>query len=139
MNPAPLLHHQQCVVALKGSKRVHLIAQEHAENATVAICVNALSNTVPPVILFKGIRRKPTFQDNLPPGSAVFMSPNGSMTTELFCKWLEHFETVEQFKPNGKVLLIFDGVTSHLDITIITNKTEELDILLISLPNNATH
>lgn len=57
------------------------------------------------------------------------------MITELFCQQLEHFA---KFKAGGKVLLIFDGATSHLDITI-TNKAEELNILLMCLSINTTN
>lgn len=56
----------------------------------------------------------------------MFMRPKGRMTTELFCKWLEHFVT---FKMDSNVL-IFDGATSHLDIGIV-NKAKELIILLL--------
>ncbi|XP_022910060.2 tigger transposable element-derived protein 1-like [Onthophagus taurus] len=129
------LHHQQSVLVLKRTKRVHLVAQEHAENSTVVACVNALGNAIPPMILFKGIRQKPTFQDGLPAGSAVLMSPKGSMTTKLFCKWLEHFA---KYKPTGKVLLIFDGATSNLDM-MVAQKAEELEIPLFCLPSNTTH
>lgn len=129
------LHHQQSVLALKGSKRVHLVSQEHGENVTIVACVNALGNAIPPMILFKGVRQKPTFSDNLPNGSAVLMSQKGSMTTELFCKWIDHFS---KYKPLGKVLLIFDGAACHLDVTI-AEKAEENDIELLCLPSNTTH
>ena len=35
------LHKQQQVLARKGEKRVHIVASEHAENATVVACGNA--------------------------------------------------------------------------------------------------
>ncbi|CAB3226678.1 unnamed protein product [Arctia plantaginis] len=38
------VHKQHTVLAEKGSKRVHLIAPEHAENVTIAMCVNAIVN-----------------------------------------------------------------------------------------------
>ena len=33
-----MLHHQQKVLTQTGAKRVHLVAPEHAENATVVTC-----------------------------------------------------------------------------------------------------
>nr|XP_022899780.1 uncharacterized protein LOC111413138 [Onthophagus taurus] len=63
------------------------------------------------------------------------MRPKGSMTTELFCKWLDHFT---RYKPVGTVLLIFDGAACHLDI-IIADKAEQNDIVLICLSSNTTH
>ena len=53
------LHHQQNVLAEKGSKRVHMVASEHAENVTIVACVNAVGWSIPPMIIFKGKRGKP--------------------------------------------------------------------------------
>lgn len=129
------LHHQQTVVAQKGVKRVHLVAPEHAENVTVVACANAVGNVIPPMILFKGQRMKPTFEDGLPPGSAVQMAPKGSMTTELFIQFLHHFAKFMQPPP---VLLILDGAASHLDFTI-ADVANSLGITLLCLPSNTTH
>ncbi|GLV34055.1 hypothetical protein CBL_05075 [Carabus blaptoides fortunei] len=128
------LHHQQNVIAKKGAKRVHLVAPEHAENVTIVACGNAMGHVIPPMILFKGRRMKPTFSDKLPPGSEVRMTTKGSMTTEVFVKWLEHFS---KFMSAPPVILIFDGVSSHLDISIF-DKVAELGMHLC-LPSNTTH
>ena len=60
------LHHQQKVVSAKGRKRVHVVAPEHAENVTIVASANAIGNCVPPMIIFKGVNRKPSFGDDLP-------------------------------------------------------------------------
>lgn len=104
------LHHQQKVLAKKGTKRVHFVAQEHAENVTIAMCVNTTGNSVPPMILFKGKRLKPEYCDNLPFGSLVQMAPKGSMTTELFVKFIAH---LAKYKSPRSCLLIFDGASSQ--------------------------
>lgn len=129
------LHHQQKVFAAKGAKRVHFVSQEHAENVTIAMCVSATGNTVPPMILFKGKRLRPEFCDNLPPGSLVKMAPKGSMTTDLFVDFIHH---LGQNKCPGKCLLIFDGASSHLDARIV-DAADGYDILLYCLPSNTTH
>ncbi|XP_050305584.1 uncharacterized protein LOC126742823 [Anthonomus grandis grandis] len=129
------LHHQQLVLAQKGAKRVHLVAREHAENVTVVACANALGHVIPPMILFKGQRGKPCYSDGLPAGSAVHMTAKGSMTTEIFIKWLEHFS---QFMSSPPTILIFDGASSHLDESI-AEKAETLGIELLCLPSNTTH
>lgn len=84
------IHHQQKVLTEKGNRRVHMVAQEHAENVTIAACVNAVGNAIPPMILFKGKRLKQELTDNLPPGTLVKMAPKGSMTTALFIQFIEH-------------------------------------------------
>ncbi|XP_076824884.1 uncharacterized protein LOC143470554 [Clavelina lepadiformis] len=129
------LHHQQQVMAKKGAKRVHMVAAEHAENATLVVCANAAGNVIPPMVIFKGKRMKPEFADHLPPNSLVCMSDKGSMTTELFVQWVDHFS---KFKPCNKVLLIFDGASSHLHPQIVDAAVAH-DIVLFCLPSNTTH
>ncbi|XP_018370178.1 PREDICTED: tigger transposable element-derived protein 1-like [Trachymyrmex cornetzi] len=129
------MHHQPTVLAQKGAKRVHFIANEHAENVTVVGCVSAIGNVIPPMIIFKGKRGKPEFTDNLPPGSIISMAPKGFITTELFIKFLNHFAS---FKLAGKILLVFDGAASHLDYTIV-EAADKHDIVLYCLPSNTTH
>ncbi|CAG4971678.1 unnamed protein product [Parnassius apollo] len=129
------IHHQHKVFAAKGTKRVHFVAQEHAENVTIAMCVNTTGNSVPPMVIFKGKRLRPEFCDNMPPGTLVKMGTKGSMTTELFVELINH---LGQFKSQGKCLLIFDGASSHLDARIV-DAADAHDIVLYCLPSNTTH
>ena len=129
------LHHNQAVLAEKGSRRVHLISNEHAENCTVVACVSALGYAVPPMIIFKGLRLKESYKNNLPHGSIVEMANKGSMTREIFVRWLHHFS---KFKPAGRVLLILDGASCHLDISVV-DTAEQYEISLYCLPSNTTH
>lgn len=69
------------------------------------------------------------------PGSTFEMTPKGSMTSEKFVLWLEHFSN---FKPEGKCLLVLDGAKCHMSL-VIANKAEELDVILFFLPANTTH
>ncbi|KAJ8948410.1 hypothetical protein NQ318_009921 [Aromia moschata] len=109
------IHHQQSVLALKGTKRLHLVAPEHAENVTVV--------------------EYPAFEDNLPDGTLVKMAPKGSMTTELFVQFIQH---LSKFKIVGPILLVFDGAASHLDYTIV-EEADKHNITLLCLPSNTTH
>lgn len=70
---------------------MHLVAPEHAENVTIVACASAVGIAIPPMIIFKGKRLKPEFEDNLPPDSLVKMSEKGSITTQLFIELLHHF------------------------------------------------
>ena len=111
------------------------IGNEHGENVTIVGCGNAAGESIPPVILFKGKRRNECLEANLPPGTKVFMTKKGSMTTECFIKWLEHFN---EFRKRGSTLLIFDGASSHLDYTI-ADAADRFGITLFCLPSNCTH
>ncbi|CAG9585538.1 unnamed protein product [Danaus chrysippus] len=128
------LHHQQEVLTAKGKKRVHQIANEHAESVIVVGCGNAIGSAIPPMILFKGKRMKPEYKDNLPPGSPVKMTPKGSMTTETFIEFINH---LHKYRTSGPCLLIFDGAKCHLDFTIV--EEAEKCITLYCLPSNTTH
>lgn len=129
------LHHQQRVLARKGERRVHIIAPEHAENVTVVACGSAIGQAIPPMVLFKGKRCKDEWKEDMPPGTVIQMTPKGSMTKSVFCKWLQHFA---KFKPEGDVLLIMDGAASHLDISVFET-ADALGITLFCLPSNTTH
>lgn len=129
------LHKSPEVLAEKGVRNVHMISEEHAENVTIVACGNALGNVVPPMILMKGIRVKEEWKENLPDGSTLKMTAKGSMTTEIFVEYIKHFA---KFRVPGKVLLIFDGASSHLDYTIV-EEAEKHDIVLYCLPSNTTH
>lgn len=129
------IHHQQTVLALRGSKRIHLIAPEHAENVTVVGCANAIGNAIPPMVIFKGKRLKPEYCDNVLPGTLIKMAPKGSMVTDLFIEFLHH---LARHKVAGPALLIFDGASSHLDLSIV-EAADDLNITLFCLPSNTTH
>ncbi|KAJ0180927.1 hypothetical protein K1T71_003012 [Dendrolimus kikuchii] len=129
------LHKQQTVLAEKGSKRVHLIAPEHAENVTIAMCVNAIGTAIPPMILFKGQRQRPDLTENLPAGTLVRMAPKGSMTSDLFVEFIQH---LGKFKVTSKCLLIFDGAKCHLSIEAL-DEADKNGIVLYCLPSNTTH
>jgi len=90
---------------------------------------------IPPMIIFKGQRKKSNLTDELPPGSAVVMAQKGCMNTSVFIRWIEHFA---QYKPAGNVLLVYDGAASHLDPSIV-DAADCHQIHLFCLPSNTTH
>ncbi|KAI4466317.1 guanylyl cyclase [Holotrichia oblita] len=100
-----MLHHQQRVLAEKGSKRVHSIGSEHAENVTIVGCANALGQVIPPMILFKGQRLKPVYYDGLPTGAIVHMTSKGSAA------WRIHLSetTKERLEKAGGYQLEYRG------------------------------
>lgn len=48
------IHHQKKVLAEKGNRRVHMVSQEHAENVTIAVSVNAAGLVIPTYDYFQG-------------------------------------------------------------------------------------
>ncbi|KAJ2949421.1 hypothetical protein O0L34_g15337 [Tuta absoluta] len=129
------LHKTPQVLAERGTKRVHMVGHEHAENVTVVSCGNALGQAIPPMILFKGKRMKPEWKDALPNGSNVQMTPKGSMNIAVFVEWIHH---LAKYKLPGPCVVIFDGAKCHLDYSIV-EAADKFDIKLLCLPSNTTH
>ncbi|KAJ8872310.1 hypothetical protein PR048_025914 [Dryococelus australis] len=130
------LYHKQQIFARKDVKRVHIIASEHAENITVVTLGGAIGQFVSPMILFRGKRLKPEWEENLPQGSNAVMTPEVSMTCETFSQWINHFT---MYKASGdRTLVIFDGASSLLDANIVSAEDRH-NMTLFCLPSNTTH
>lgn len=126
------------VVAEKGKRNINSVTSaEKGETLTVVACCNAVGNYLPPVVIIKGVNKKPEFEEGLPEGSQVYMSKKSAyINTELFYKWLtEHFIPN---KPNGKVLLILDGHSSHSSAPDMLQKAADNDVILLCLPGHTT-
>lgn len=127
------------VIAEKGSKSVHVLTSgEKGENVTVIGCCNAAGQFLPPVLIFKGVNRKPELADGLPPGSDVYMNKKSSyISTDLFHRWFtEHFL---KHKTSGKTLLILDGHASHCSSPRLLQTAIDNDVSIICLPSHCTH
>lgn len=127
------------VVAARGARDVHTITlKEKGETISVVVCCNAEGNFIPPYCIFKGINKKSEFEDGMPPGSKVVMSPKTAyINSGIFFDWLKtHFLPR---KPPGKVLLIIDGHASHLNNPETLTFALSNDIEFLCLPNHCTH
>lgn len=126
------------VLAKKGARAVKsLTSGEKGETITVVACCNAIGNFLPPVLIIKGVNKKPEFEEGLPPGSKVYMQKKSAyISSELFYKWLtEHFIPR---KPPGKVLLILDGHSSHSSAVNMLETARDNGVVLLCLPSHTT-
>ncbi|CAB3236377.1 unnamed protein product [Arctia plantaginis] len=126
------------VIAKKGAKVVNSVTSaEKGETMTIVGCCNAIGNFLPPVLIIKGVNKKPEFQDGLPMGSKVYMNKKSAyINASLFDKWLtEHFIPL---KAHGKVLLILDGHSSHSSAPNMLQAAADNDIILLCLPSHTT-
>ncbi|RVE40996.1 hypothetical protein evm_014353, partial [Chilo suppressalis] len=126
------------VIATKGAKVVNSItSSEKGETMSIIACCNAVGNYVPPVVIIKGVNKRPEFQEGLPPGANVYMNKKSAyVNSELFQKWLK--EQFVPIKPQGKVLLILDGHSSHTTAIDLLELSQENDIILFCLPSHTT-
>ena len=99
------------IVATKGSREVvKLTSVERGENVTLVACCSASGVFIPPFVIFKGVRFREMYKQDLPPGSEMSMSDSGYINEDIFLQWLKHFQ---KHRSQGKCLLILDGHTSH--------------------------
>ncbi|KAB0790264.1 hypothetical protein PPYR_03907 [Photinus pyralis] len=127
------------VVATKGAKTVNCVTSgEKGETVSVIACVNAEGHFLPPVCIFKGKKKKPEFEDGLPPGGKVIMNEKSAyVTTDIFKTWLQnHF--IARKEP-GKVLLILDGHSSHCSDVELLDLASSNDVIMLCLPSHTTH
>lgn len=127
------------VIAEKGSKSVTSITSgEKGETISVIACCSAEGVFLPPFCIFKGKNVKDCYKDGMPPGSAIAMNVKSAyVNAEIFKQWLqEHFAPR---KPNGPVLLILDGHTSHTNSVEMLEFCEKNEIVLLCLPSHTTH
>lgn len=127
------------VLARKGSKAVSTVTStEKGETISLVVCCNAEGNFLPPAVIMKGKNKKQEWEDNLPPGSLLFMSQKSAyINATIFLQWMrEHFVPR---KPPGKVLLILDGHASHVNSVEMLEFAESNDIIILCLPSHTTH
>ncbi|KAJ8881853.1 hypothetical protein PR048_018339 [Dryococelus australis] len=90
---------------------------------------------IPPLAIFKGMRQRSKFTDNLPNGSVVCMSESGYINEEIFLKFLEHFQ---DHSVPGRLLLISDGHSSRAALSALLY-CQTNDIEMLCLPPHTTH
>ena len=73
------------VIAEKGSKRVpQLSSGEKGETVSIVACCSATGVFLPPVVIFKGIRRREELGDGLPVGAEFCMTESGYAQSQTF-------------------------------------------------------
>ena len=126
------------VVAEKGSKNVvGVTSGEKGETISVITCCNAEGLFIPPFCIFKGKNKKAEYEDGMPPGSAVCMSEKSAyVNISIFFNWLKN-----QFiprKPQGSVVMILDGHSSHVSSVDVLELAEQNQIIPLCLPSHST-
>jgi len=125
------------VVAARGDRSVLQISNsERGENVTVLACCSASGQFLPPFTIFKGKRRRPEFDDNMPAGSSVTLTDSGYISSETFLEFLKHFN---RHKCQGPAILVVDGHASHVKSLAVLDYAVQQDITMISLPPHTTH
>lgn len=111
------------------------------EQVTVIQGVNALSQAIPPFIIFAGICHLSAWYegDNIPLDQTIALSNNGQTTDKLGFKWIKYFDKHTKEKTKGsRRLLILDGYRSH-DIAEFYKFYRENNIITLYILAYSSH
>ncbi|XP_043228646.1 uncharacterized protein LOC122384902 [Amphibalanus amphitrite] len=118
------------VLAQKGRKQVgSLTSAERGELTTAVVCMSAVGNFVPPMMILPRARVNKNLEEGAPPGTVFEYHPSGWMQTDIFTRWFQHF--IRHAKPSAEepALLILDGHMTH---------TRNLDVIEMARANHVT-
>ena len=106
------------------------------DQITVLGCVNAIGQSIPPMVIFEGKYLNHQWTEGEVPGTYYGMSGKGWTDQELFRNWLKnHFL---KYAVSGRpLLLLLDGHSSHYEPRSVEIAKEE-DIILFCLPPHTT-
>jgi hypothetical protein len=125
-------------LAPQGSRNVYNATTETRANISVLACCNAAGLFLPPLIIFKGERKRNCGMQDFP--NAFYASSQSGWTDkDIFLAFLECLKgSIEREHITLPVLLFMDGHTSHLSFDAASfAKTN--GIILYCLPAHASH
>lgn len=125
------------VVAEKNTSVQIITSCKKGGTISVICCVNAKGQFYPPFCVFKGKNYNEAYKANMPVRSQVKMNPQFAyVNSQLFHQRLQtHFLPK---KPNGKLLLILNDHTSHLNVDLLHFAFKN-DVGLLCLLSHCTH
>ncbi|XP_065315310.1 uncharacterized protein LOC135924190 [Gordionus sp. m RMFG-2023] len=127
------------IIAQKGQKQVGSITSaERGTLITLALAVNAIGHTIPPMFPFPRKKYYDYFVRDGPSGSIGVSNGSGWMQEEDFIIFLKHFSKHTRCTPKSKVLLILDNHISHHSYSAV-KFCIDTGIILLSLPPHCTH
>jgi len=127
------------IVAEKGKKQVgRSTSGERGTTVTMVFAVNAIGNSLPPMLIFPRVNFKQHFVNNGPSGCIGASHPSGWVTASSFLMFVQHFHKHVKCSPSSPVLLILDNHISHLSITVV-DFCKENGIVLLSFPPHTTN
>ena len=112
----------------KGAKTINMFSTGHDKSRiTVMLCAMANGRKLPPLVLFKGVR-KPN-PSEIPQGVVVEMSPQSWATEEIIQKWLN----LVWGRSSQRRLLVWDAYAAHKTTNIrrLADKRHNSDLIII--------
>nr|XP_042907942.1 MFS-type transporter clz9-like [Parasteatoda tepidariorum] len=127
------------VIAGKGVKQVgQMTSGERGKLVTIISVVNAIGNSVPPLLIFPRKFFKYHMLKGAPPGTIGAANPSGWSTPQIFLQYLEHFVKYVKITKYNNIVLIIDNHNTHITIEAI-NFCKENGIIMLTLPPHTSH
>lgn len=127
------------VISIKGKKNVgKVVSGERGQLITAVCCNNARGFYVPPALIYPRKREKKEFLYGAPEDTIMMLSDTGFINSDLFVKWLKHFQQHVKATIENPILLILDNHSSHISLEAI-QFSRASGIHLLSLPPHASH
>lgn len=128
------------VIATKGSRQVGTMTHgERGEHVTAHICFSAAGKYMPPLVIFPRKKFNSDFLKGKPEGSTVEFYPSGYMTSDIFHRWMSHFISFTKPSPDRKMLLTFDGHTTHTKNLPALELARSSNVVCLVFPAHTTH
>lgn len=122
------------VVAQKALKQIgRITSAERGNLVTLATCVSAGGNAIPPFFIFPRAKYKPHFVRGAPPGSDGDANKSSWMVECNFIKFVRHFIHYSRSSKDRPTLLLLDNHDSHLSIEAL-DLLKESGTVVLSLP-----
>ena len=133
-----VVHKPGKVFSAVGRKHVYSIASgEKGKMHTIAVCVSASGNAIPPLMIYPRKRAVPELMRNgAVPGTKFMTSDSGWIMQGLYLEWLKF--VIASIPPACLVLLIEDGHGSHVTLDLI-ELARANDVHLLFLPLHTSH
>lgn len=127
------------VISRRGIQQVGVAASgERGEMITMAIAVNALGNTIPPMFIFRRAVLREYYYVNGPPGCIAAANTSGWMQQQEFVQFINHFIDHSGCSKKRPMLLLVDNHDSHMSIEALDIAAEN-GLTLLSFPPHCTH
>lgn len=127
------------IICAKGTKQIGSVTSgERGVNITMIACINAIGNSIPPMLIFPRVNFKEHMLIGAPNGSIGGANPSGWSNEGLFVDYLKHF--IKHVKPNIEkpTLLILDNHETHISIEAL-DLAKENGVVMLSFPPHTSH
>ncbi|KAE8876377.1 hypothetical protein PF005_g19301 [Phytophthora fragariae] len=106
------------------------------ENVSIMACVNAAGERMPPLYIFKGVRRKHQWTAKAKKTARCAASYISNINGKWFLYWVKWF--VSLLPPERPQLLVLDGHLAHIQLDVVKYGTENV-VHLFALPAHTSH